>query len=67
MWWLRKQKHLLTKLTIALKEANETKFWLQRLYSANYLSESEYKSILDDNVEIIKLLTSITKTVKSNL
>ncbi len=59
--------NFLTKLTIALKEANETKFWLQRLYSASYLSESEYKSILDDNVEIIKLLTSITKTVKSNL
>ena len=56
----------LTKLTIALKEANETKFWLQRLYAANYLSEPEYESIMDDNVEIIKLLTSITKTVKSN-
>ena len=51
----------LSKLTIALKEANETKFWIQRLYAANYLSES----IMVDNVEIIKLLTSITKTVKS--
>ena len=55
----------LSKLTIALKEANETKFWLQRLYAANYLSEPQYESIMVDNVEIIKLLTSITKTVKS--
>ena len=55
----------LTKLTIALKEANETKFWLARLYAAEHLSETEYNSIINDNVEIIKLLTSITKTVKS--
>ena len=55
----------LSKLTIALKEANETKFWLTRLYSAKHLTEKEYNSILNDNVEIIKLLTSITKTVKS--
>ena len=52
----------LTKLTIALKEANETKFWLSRLYAANHLSETEYNSII--NLEIIKILTSITKTVK---
>jgi len=56
----------LTKLTIALKEANETKFWLSRLYAAEHLSESEYESIINDNVEIIKILTSITKTVKRN-
>jgi len=56
----------LTKLTIALKEANETKFWLSRLYAAEHLSEAEYNSIISDNIEIIKLLTSITKTVKSD-
>ena len=55
----------LTKLSIALKEANETKFWLNRLYAANYISEQQHASMMDDNVEIIKLLTSITKTVKS--
>ena len=56
----------ITKLTIALKEANETKYWLSRLYAAEHLSETEYESIVNDNVEIIKLLTSITKTVKRN-
>ena len=54
----------LTKLTIALKEANETKYWLGRLYSADTLNDTEYQSINDDCVEIIRLLTSITKTVK---
>jgi four helix bundle protein len=57
----------LTKLTIALKEANETKYWLGRLYAADYLSDVEYNSIVGDNLEIIKLLTSITGTVKRNL
>ena len=56
----------LTKLTIALKEANETKFWLGRLYSAENLTDEEYSSIRDDNEEIIKLLTSITGTVKKS-
>jgi len=54
----------LTKLTIALKEANETKFWLGRLHSVKILNDEEFESIHSDNVEIIKLLTSITGTVK---
>ena len=55
----------LTKMTIALKEANETHFWIGRLYAGGILSEIEYDSINNDNEEIIKLLTSITKTVKT--
>ena len=53
-----------TKLTIALKEANETQYWIGRLYAGGSLSEKEYDSIKADGEEIIKLLTSITKTVK---
>ena len=54
----------LTKLTIALKEASETKYWLGRLYAGGNLSEKEYDSINQDTEEIIKILTSITGTVK---
>ena len=54
----------LTKMTIALKEANETHYWLGRLYSCGILKDKEYESINIDNEEIIKLLTSITGTVK---
>ena len=57
----------LTKMTIALKEANETKFWLGRLYAHGLLKDNEYDSIISDNEEIIKLLTSITGTVKRSL
>ena len=51
----------LTKLTIALKEANETKYWISRLYARDVLTEEEYESIHTDIIEIIKLLTNITE------
>ncbi len=54
----------LTKMTIALKEANENHFWLARLHSGENLTDKEYQSINFDCEEIIKLLTSITATVK---
>ena len=54
----------LTKLTIALKEANETNYWLGRLHTTGLLSDKEYDSIHSDNIELIKILTSITGTVK---
>ena len=57
----------ITKLTIALKEANETKFWLNRLYAGDYLSETEYKSIIKDNEEIISILVKITGTMKKRI
>lgn len=54
----------LTKLTIALKEANETRFWIKRLYGGQYLTDKEYESILKDNEEIISILVKITETIK---
>ena len=54
----------ISKISIALKEATETKYWLQLLQSANYLSENETKSILDDCTEIEKILVTILKTAK---
>ena len=53
------------KLAISLKEANETKYWLQLLHQSEYLDKSGYESILTDCVELIKLLTSIIKTSRS--
>ena len=57
----------LTKMTIALKEANETRFWLKRLYALGSLSEQEYISIIKDSEELISILTIITKTTKAKL
>ena len=52
------------KLSIALKEANETEYWIDLLKETSYLNNSEYISIQVDIKEILKLLTSIIKTSK---
>ena len=57
----------LTKMTIALKEANETRYWLKRLYAFGSLSEKEFASIINDCEDIISILTIITRTTKENL
>ena len=54
------------KLAIAQKEINETIYWLELLKETNYLSQEQFESINSDAVELIKLLTSIIKTTKSN-
>lgn len=52
------------KLSIALKEANETEYWLDLLKETDYLNELEYLSIQENIKEILKLLVSIIKTTK---
>ena len=53
------------KLSIALKEANETEYWLELLENSGYLEKNEFESINNDLTELLKLLTSIIKTTKS--
>ncbi len=47
------------KLSVALKEANETDYWLELLYRTEYLTEKQYQSINENIIELLKLLTSI--------
>ncbi|MCD6653910.1 MAG: four helix bundle protein [Sulfurovum sp.] len=56
----------LHKLTIALKEANETEYWLPLLKESNYLDEKIFESIYPKIDELLKLLISSTKTIKKN-
>ena len=55
----------LNKLNIALKEADETEYWLELLYKTDFLDQNQYLSIQNDTNEIIKILTSIIKTLKT--
>ena len=50
------------KMTISLKEANETQYWLKLLYKTDYISEKGYSSLNADLDEILSLLTAICKT-----
>jgi four helix bundle protein len=54
-------------LAIALKEANETEYWLLLLREGGYLSAAESESVMKDNKEILKLLTSIIKSTKRRM
>jgi len=53
------------KLSIALKEANETEYWLMLLNDADYLNDKMYQSIKPDIIELLKLLTAIINTSKN--
>ncbi len=53
------------KLSIALKEANETDYWIELLSETKYLKEAEYRTIKEDALELIRLLVSIIKSSKS--
>ena len=52
------------KMSIALKEANETSYWLELLYQGEYIDKESFESISSDSEEIIKLLVAIVKTSK---
>ena len=56
----------LSKLSIALKEASETGYWLRLLNATGLLSELEFSSLFNDCTELQKLLTAIIKTTKSS-
>ena len=60
------QKEFLQKMYIALKECNETMYWLDLLYATDYLSEQQFQSLNNDCAELQKILSSITKTTKNN-
>ncbi|ACK73133.1 conserved hypothetical protein [Gloeothece citriformis PCC 7424] len=54
------------KFSIALKEANETEYWIELLYQSGYIDQRGFQSISSDLAEILKILTSIIKTAKNN-
>ena len=60
------ESDFINKLSIALKEAEETQYWIELLFNANIISDDEFKSIHDDSGEMIALLLSTIKTYKSN-
>ena len=55
-----------SKLQIALKEANETGYWLELLYKTNYIDEATYKELDSACTSIRVMLISSINTVKAN-
>ena len=57
----------IAKLQISLKETAETEYWLKLLVMSEYLTEAEGQSLIDDCVEIKRILVSSLKTSRENL
>ena len=55
----------ISKLSISLKEACESDYWLRLLHRTGYLNDSEYAYIIQDCRELTRLLTSIIKSLKN--
>ena len=54
------------KMSIALKEANDTSYWLELLYQGEYIDAQKFEASRYDNDELIKLLVAIVKTSKGS-
>jgi len=63
---VQSKKDFATKMSIALKEARETRYWL-RLLNRSKLVEYDYKNYLNKIDELIRIITAIVKTAQSNL
>lgn len=70
---VRESKHaqsdadFLSKMSIAYKEADESDFWLHLLHDNGYLDDKQFESLDKDLTRILKILTSIVKTMRTKL
>lgn len=70
---VRESKHaqseadFLSKMSIAYKEADETDYWLNLLHDNGYINDEQFHSLNIDNDRILKILTSIVKTMKQKI
>ncbi len=56
-----------SKLTISLKEAEESAYWLELLYESGYINQSQFESIYADCNELLSILVAVTKKHKQRL
>ena len=57
----------INKLSVALKEADETTYWLELLVGSEYIDQKMFASLEKDIKEIIALITASINTARSNL
>ena len=61
------EKDFLSKNYIALKECAETIYWLEQMYQTDTLTKEQFDSIHQDCLELLRLLSATTKTMKRKL
>ncbi|MDR1697001.1 MAG: four helix bundle protein [Rickettsiales bacterium] len=60
------RKEFVQKLKISEKEFSETKYWLERLKNGNFITNTQFESLLNDCKEIGRILSASIRTVKIN-
>ena len=65
--FVQSKKDFVNKMSIALKEANESVYWIDLLKDTNYIDNDNHKSMLSDCKELIAMLVSSIKTAKSRM
>ncbi|MBI3883419.1 MAG: four helix bundle protein [Sphingobacteriales bacterium] len=60
-------KDFIHKLSICLKEVNESKYWLDLFFVTDFLTKNMYDSLNNDCEELLKLLTASVKTSKNRI
>ena len=61
------QRDFFAKISISYKEARETHYWLRIMRDSGYLSKTQAKSLIEDCVELLKIIGSIQRTMKSQI
>ena len=59
------KKDFISKISIAYKEARETKYWLRILKDTGFVDKKEFDSMIKDCDELLKIMTRIQKTLKN--
>lgn len=62
----RSEKEFFAKLSIVVEEADETLFWLELLKDANLVSEEQIKLLMNEALEILKILSKARKNTGKN-
>ena len=65
--FVQSRMDFVSKMSIALKEASETKYWLDLLMETEYITKMQYESIADDISKIIGTLVNIVNSTKNNV
>ena len=58
------KKDFYSKMYIAYKESSESLYWIDMLFNNGYITDIQHESIRNDSLELVKILSAITKTQK---
>ena len=64
--YAQSRQDFISKLSISIKEASETKYWLEILYETDFIDDTQFESRSDDNSKLIGTLVNIINSTKNN-